>query len=524
MAQVVLGVAGGAAGFFLTGGSPQGALIGFSVGMALGAPSMKAPGAKLGEIAKITAREGDPRVIVWGRVRPIGGNLVAVQDPRIVKKKKKSGGKGGGGTTTTTTTIFRTYAVGVCEGPITAFIRIWRNNKQVYDGRPGNAWGAANNPTFLAKAKLYLGKYDQLPDASLEAVFGVGNVPAMRGTAYIRLADEDLTDMGGAVPQWLFEVERYQFAPPVLPIPDLEWTGVAHSGGSVAAVARSGSLNQVMLADDGFHWIGQVTPEYATWQAIEWSGVNYVAVAFGAPVSGKQVMTSPDGITWTMRATPGGDVRWIAICKHGGRMIVISTNSRNVMTSDDHGLTWTLRTGLDRASSWQSIASNGSTVVAVGRASMTNAVETSTDGGITWSYQSSPTFNNWDGLCYGDKFVAVASNDADGTHTQVMTSETGGIWTAKPTPSAVKYWVDVAWNGTVYCAVAQLGDSPGNRAMTSSDGGETWVLQTTPATDYQWRGITAYGTLFVVVGTATGTGRSVMTSADNGVTWVLGGA
>ena len=523
MAQVVLGVAGGAAGFFLTGGSPQGALIGFSVGMALGAPAMKVPGAKLGEIAKITAREGDPRVIVWGRVRPIGGNLVAVQDPRIVKKKKKSGGKGGGGTTTTTTTIFRTYAVGVCEGPITGFIRIWRNNKQVYDGRPGNAWGAQNNPTFLAKAKLYLGKYDQLPDAALEAVFGVGNVPAMRGTAYIRLADEDLTDMGGAVPQWLFEVERYQFAAPILPIPDLAWVGVAHSGVSVAAVASSGSLDQVMLADDGFHWISQVTPEFTQWQAIEWSGVNYVAIALAAPASGKQVMTSPDGQTWTMRATPGGDIRWQAICKHGGRMIVIASN-HNVMTSDDHGLTWTLRTGLGPDNTWQSIASDGSTVVAVGRASTTHAVETSTDGGVTWSYQNSPTFNNWDGLCYGDKFIAVSSDDPGGTNTQVMVSETGGIWTAKPTPSAVKAWVDAAWNGTVYCAIALSGDVAGNLAMTSSDGGDTWVLQTTPASGYEWRAITAYGTLFVAVGYGGGIQKGVMTSADNGVTWVLGGA
>ena len=524
MAQVVLGVAGGAAGFFLTGGSLQGALIGFSVGMALGAPAMKVPGAKLGEIAKITAREGDPRVIVWGRVRPIGGNLVAVQDPRIVKKKKKSGGKGGGGTTTTTTTIFRTYAVGVCEGPITAFIRIWRNNKQVYDGRPGNAWGIANNPTFLAKAKLYLGKYNQLPDASLEAVFGVGNVPAMRGTAYIRLADEDLTDMGGAVPQWLFEVERYQFAPPVLPIPDLSWVGVAHSGVSVAAVANSGTVNQVMLADDGFHWISQVTPEFTNWKAIEWSGVNYVAIAFSAPVSGKEVMISPDGQIWTMRATPGGDIRWQAICKHGGRMIVVSYDSSNVMTSDDHGLTWTLRTGLVPGFRWGGIASDGSTVVAVGRGIPNKQVETSTDGGVTWSYQTAPgSSNNWEGICYGDKFVAVASNDADGTNKQVMVSATGGTWTAKTTPAAVKAWVDVAWNGTVYCAVALTGGGV-NLAMTSGDGGDTWILQTTPASGYQWRAITAYGTLFVAVGYGGGIQKGVMTSADNGITWVLGGA
>src|SRR5690554_1456121 len=186
------------------------AVVAVGVGIYAATRTVSVPGQKLGEIAAQTAKEGEPRLIVWGTVRPIGGNLVAVQEPpRIERRKHKSGGKGGGGGSSTTTEHpHRTYAIGICEGPITGIRRVWRNNKLVYDGRPGSTWGAKNNSVFLRKARFFLGGYDQMPSADLEKIFGVGNVPAMRGTAYMVMADEDLSDMGGAVPQWLFEVVR----------------------------------------------------------------------------------------------------------------------------------------------------------------------------------------------------------------------------------------------------------------------------------------------------------------------------
>ena len=169
------------------------------------------PAQRLGEISEQTAKEAEPRVIVWGRVRPIGGNLIHCQAPvkRMVKVKTDSGGKGGSKKKKTQKVehVFRTYAMGVCEGPITRFVRIWRNNKLVYDAR-GNDWGDDNNPVFLKTFRLYTGSWSQLPDAALEKIWGVGNVPAYRGTAYMVSIDEDLTETGGMVPQWLFEVER----------------------------------------------------------------------------------------------------------------------------------------------------------------------------------------------------------------------------------------------------------------------------------------------------------------------------
>jgi len=171
------------------------------------------PKRRLGDIAEQTALEGGARPIIWGRVRPIGGNIIQLQRPqkRMIKEKVDGGGKGGGKKKKQKVEhVFRTYAIGICEGPVSAVIRVWRNNKLVYDAR-GNAWGARNNPIFLKGFRLYLGKYDQQPDPTLEAIWGIGNVPAYRGTCYMVAVDEDLTELAGAVPQWLFEVERAEF-------------------------------------------------------------------------------------------------------------------------------------------------------------------------------------------------------------------------------------------------------------------------------------------------------------------------
>lgn len=177
-----------------------------------GTPEQKPTVQRLGELANQTAKEGEPRPIVWGRVRPIAGNIMHSSKPRIIRREVKgqsSGGKGGKKKAPKQyeERVFRTYAIRICEGPITAIFRVWRNNKLVYDAR-GNAWGTKNNGVFLRRARFYLGAWDQMPDATLESIWGAGEVPAYRGTCYMVVPDEDLTDLGGSIPQYIFEVER----------------------------------------------------------------------------------------------------------------------------------------------------------------------------------------------------------------------------------------------------------------------------------------------------------------------------
>ena len=157
---------------------------------------------RLGELQRQTAKEAEPRPIVWGRVRPISGNIMHASKPRkemVEVGRTTVGGKGAPEQTTVSyqERVFRTYAIRICEGPITGVVRVWKNDKLVYDAR-GNDWGDENNEVFLAYAKFYLGDWDQMPDPVLEAIWGVGEVPAYRGTCYMRIDDEDVTDFGGA--------------------------------------------------------------------------------------------------------------------------------------------------------------------------------------------------------------------------------------------------------------------------------------------------------------------------------------
>lgn len=177
-----------------------------------GAKEQKPTTQRIGELAQQTAKEGEARPILWGRCRPISGNVMHMSEPRIVRrevKQENSGGKGGSKKPPKQyeERVFRSYAIRICEGPITGIIRVWRNNKLVYDAR-GNEWGEKNNSVFLKKVKFYLGGWTQMPDPTLESIWGAGEVPAYRGTCYMVVADEDLTELSGAAPQYIFEAER----------------------------------------------------------------------------------------------------------------------------------------------------------------------------------------------------------------------------------------------------------------------------------------------------------------------------
>lgn len=173
----------------------------------------KLPAQKLGELSQQTAKEGEPRTIVYGIGRPIGGNIMYMSQPikRMVKTYAgEAGGKGGGKKKKQyqdVEHVYRYYAIRVCEAPITGYRRIWRNGALVYDGRKGSAWGAKNNHLFFKTYRLYTGSWTQMPDSVLQARQGM-DIPAYRGTAYLVANNEDLTDLGGAIPQWQFEVAR----------------------------------------------------------------------------------------------------------------------------------------------------------------------------------------------------------------------------------------------------------------------------------------------------------------------------
>jgi hypothetical protein len=217
----IIGVVGAVIGYVV--GGPQGAMYGWQIGSAFGNAwdPQVLRGPSIGDLGQQTAQEGGPRPIVFGLSPPMAGNVIATSEPKIVKKKKS---QGKGGPKVQTESVYRTYAIGVCEGPIKRFVRVWRNGLLVWSDQDQEDMNygpksedellkwlfrqRGNGLKFEERVDFFLGTYDQEPSPFLEEIYGAGTTPAFRGTAYMMIQDDDVTDFRGAIPQYLFQVER----------------------------------------------------------------------------------------------------------------------------------------------------------------------------------------------------------------------------------------------------------------------------------------------------------------------------
>ncbi|MEM7520722.1 MAG: glycoside hydrolase/phage tail family protein, partial [Pseudomonadota bacterium] len=204
MATVLFSVAGAAVGGAV-GGSVAGltsAVVGRAIGATLGRSidqRLLGQGGQAIETGKVdrfritSAGEGDPIARVYGRMR-MGGHVIWASDFQE-SRTTTGGGKGGGSTPETTEFSYSvSLAIAICEGEIVRVARVWADGEEV---APDDL-----NMTF------YPGSADQPPDPTMEAIEGVGRVPAYRGTAYVVMENLELAQFGNRVPQFSFEVLR----------------------------------------------------------------------------------------------------------------------------------------------------------------------------------------------------------------------------------------------------------------------------------------------------------------------------
>jgi hypothetical protein len=210
MATLVLGAAGAA-----IGGSIGGSILGLSavtiggfVGSTIGsavdswiisslAPTQRLEGARLDTLRITSATEGAVIPRLYGRMR-MGGNIIWATDFREeTKTTTQGGGKGGGGggkVRTTEYLYYASFAVALCEGPITGIGRIWA------DGKPMDLSGVT--------WRWYPGDEVQTADPFIAAKMGALSTPAYRGTAYVVFEELPLGNYGNRLPQLSFEVFR----------------------------------------------------------------------------------------------------------------------------------------------------------------------------------------------------------------------------------------------------------------------------------------------------------------------------
>lgn len=189
MASLVLGAVGG-----LIGG-PIGFAIGSMIGSLLFPPHQEGP--RLTDLKLANSSYGQPIPLIYASMR-VAPNVIWQTDLR----EHEHGGKGG--PDVTTFSYSASFAMQLCANEIEGINRIWWNGTLIWniDGSVGESMPCV----------LYLGTETQLPDPTMEAVLGVGNVPAYRGTAYVVFTDYDLIQGGNAIGNWTFEV--VQNSPP----------------------------------------------------------------------------------------------------------------------------------------------------------------------------------------------------------------------------------------------------------------------------------------------------------------------
>lgn len=204
--RLVGGVVGAVIGAYF--GNPYaGYAIGSMIGGVLEGPQkFKQEGPRLtdNKVTNSSYSTGIP--IYFGTYRGAGNVIRSTVLKETKTTETQEQGKGATAETDTTTYTYRvTIAYLLSEGVISGMSRIWYNGTLVYDY-------TQNNTGFIGdiggSIKVYYGTEDQLPDSSLEAEFGVGDVTAYRGRAYVVFTDLQLKEFNNQVPQFQFEIIR----------------------------------------------------------------------------------------------------------------------------------------------------------------------------------------------------------------------------------------------------------------------------------------------------------------------------
>lgn len=247
-------VVGGIIGFY-TGNIAAGIQYGYAIGSAVGGyvDPTRTYGPRLEDASQQTSTVGGVIPFGYG-VFTCAGNIIWAD--RLVEHKKTERVGKGGSEKQTTYTYTRSYAIGVCEGPIHGYLWVKVNGKLVYASDPAGLAAAmgwtgqmigdlvASSNEWLQSTTLYTGTDTQMPDSTIVAVEGVGNVSPFRDLAYIVKENEDLTDMQGAVSQHEFCVRA---TPPEAYLTSKPYPQITSSAVSIGVRPVAGELREIVV-------------------------------------------------------------------------------------------------------------------------------------------------------------------------------------------------------------------------------------------------------------------------------------
>jgi hypothetical protein len=242
--------------------------------------------------------------------------------------------------------------------------------------------------------------------------------------------------------------------------------------------------------------------------------VRYLGGQYIAGSSVGSIYTSPDGISWTFRATPWAVA--VADIAYNGSNLYMALNTSGGTASSPTGVTWTVKTATsDTAGNAIAYGGSSSLFVAAG-----TTFYTSTNG-TAWTARTSAISagagRSLGGVIWnGTVFTSAVTGSSSNTTTSIQTSSDGITWAAQTLPSSpgsgnrTLSWLNNRWFLT------------GTSTMYTSPNanGTSWI-----STTYTYPTIVgstdlygmAYGNSTYV---AIGSNLNVATSSD-AITWTL---
>jgi hypothetical protein len=243
---------------------------------------------------------------------------------------------------------------------------------------------------------------------------------------------------------------------------------------------------RVMTSPDGLNWtLRDAASNAVGWDSVCWSSKLGIFCAVGSAGSGNRTMTSTTGFTWTSVASAVADSRvWYDVCWSPDREIFCAVGSSGVMTSPN-GTTWTLRTV--QTADWRSVVWSPQLGLFCAVAMTGTTRITISSNGIDWTGVNPGVSNAYFGVAWSPQlglFCAVGVNGSSAT--RLMTSSNGTTWISRTPSSSSAGWLEVEWSPEmgIFCAVGVS-----NAIMTSLDG-INWTGRTsTVSSSVNWRSL-----------------------------------
>lgn len=290
---------------------------------------------------------------------------------------------------------------------------------------------------------------------------------------------------------------------------------------SLFVTVASDGTYRVMTSPDGITWTLRDCTLYV-WKSVCFANGLFVAVGYeNTPMEWQSIMTSSDGVTWTLRLHHHGNVKLVSVCYGNGLFVALNGEESATYgyTSPD-GITWTYFSIAGTPGYYPICWSPELSLFVTMESSYYNQYSSN---GRNWTrHTNALPYGEPKSICWSPTlglFIAVGEIYYNGGK-HVYTSSNGINWTARGVYGGNSAeWNSVCWSPELSLLVAVGNTSNVNCIMTSANG-INWTIRIAPVA-LIWKSVCWNSglNLFVAVASS-GTGNRVMTSPD-GITWTI---